>query len=356
MNKIPFRQILTVAIQTVAILVSLSSISIANDGITRKSDDKKKLSGTITGMSKTELTLKTSKGDETIPANDIALIEWDGGGPELKLGYTDENNGKFDSAAQRFNKAKDSLKSPSDFLKGEIEYGLARIAAKQALEENDKRDQAIKSLLAVLKAYPEHVRYFDTVMLLIQVQLAAKDFTAARNSIELLKKAPWSDYILASRVASGRVLMAENKTTEAIAEFDAAAATATDSPSDLLRKYEAMVGQARGLISQTKYEDAVKVLDTVSQKVAKDGDAVQAESYILQGQALVGLGRLKEAILAYLHVDLIYPREADYHAESLYQLSQLCKQDQHPDRGDEAAAKLIQLYPNSEWRKKLGKE
>jgi len=344
-------------ILTVAILLSMTTLAMANDGITRKSDEKKKLSGTITSMTKTELILKTSKGDETVPANDIALIEWDGGGPELKLGYTDENNGKFDSAAQRFNKAKETVKSPSDFLKGEIEYGLARIAGKQALEGSEKRDQAVKGLMSVIKAYPEHVRYFETVMLLIQVQLAGKDYAGARTTIELLKKAPWSDYALASRIASGRVLMDEGKTTEAIAEFDAAAVAATDSPSDQLRKYEAMVGQARGLISQTKYDEAVKVLDVVSQKVAKDGESVQAEAYMLQGQALLSLGRLKEAILAYLHVDLIYPREADYHAESLYQLSQLCKQDQHAERGDEAAAKLIQLYPNSEWRKKLaGKE
>ena len=77
------------------------------------------------------------------------------------------------------------------------------------------------------------------------------------------------------------------------------------------------------------------------------------EAYVLQGNALQALNRAKEAVLAYLHVDILFPREAGYHAESLYHMTKLWKAVQLPERGLEAEAKLQSSYPNSEWTKKL---
>lgn len=338
---------------TAAVLLSFSTMPLfALDTITKKSDGKK-INGTISAMSKNDVTLKKTQGDETVAANDIALIEWDGGGPELKLGYANENGGRFENALQNFAKAKADAKSPSEFLKGEYEYCLARVAAKQALADPDKREQAIQKLHAVEKAFPDHVRFYDSVLLLSQIQLASKDFNGTRATLEVLKKAPWPDISLAARIGEARILMSEGKIDEAIAGFNAAATSAGDSPSEVARKYEAMLGQARGLIMQSKFEDALKILEVVIDKGPQDDSAVQAEAYTLQGQALQGLGRSKEAALAYLHIDVLYPREAGYHAEALYQLTNLWKAVQHPDRSTEAYAKLVQIYPNSEWRKKL---
>ena len=325
----------------------------AIDIITKKSDGKR-VNGNISAMSKTELTLKRNQGEpEVLAANDIAAIEWEGGGGELKLGYSDENGGRYDSATQRFLKAKGDAKSPSDFLKGEFEYVLARVAAKQALADPDKREQAIQKLIAAQKTFPEHVRFYDSIQLLSQIQLAAKDFAGARSTLEILSQAPWTDLKLAARIAESRVLVAEGKIDEAIAGFESVAAGAGDSSGDTARKYESKLGHARGLIVQTKFDKALEILDEVTEKGPADDSTLQAEAYVLQGQALQGLGRTKEAALAYLHVDILFPRESGYHAESLYQLSNLWKMVQHPDRSAEAAGKLVQIYPNSEWRKKL---
>lgn len=326
----------------------------AIDIITKKSDGKR-VNGSISAMSKTELTLKKNVGEpDLVSANDISAIEWDGGGPELKLGYSDENGGKFESATQRFLKAKADAKSPSDFLKGEFEYMLARVAAKQALADPDKREQAIQKLAAAQKSYPEHVRYYESVLLLSQIQLAAKDLTGVRKTLETLSQSPWNDLKLAARIAEARALVAEGKVDEAISAFDSVATSIGDSPSEAPRKYEAMLGHARGLIMQSKFEDALRILETVTEKGPAEDSAVQAEAYVLQGQAYQGLGRTKEAALSYLHVDILFPRESAFHAESLYQMSNLWKLVQHPDRSAEAAGKLVQIYPNSEWRKKLG--
>ena len=344
-----FSRIVTLVTTMVIPMTPLFAIDI----ITKKSDGKR-VNGSISAMSKTELTLKKNVGEpDVVSANDIAAIEWDGGGPELKLGYSDENGGKFESATQRFLKAKTDAKSPSDFLKGEFEYMLARVAAKQALADPDKREQAIQKLIAAQKAYPEHVRYYESVVLLSQIQLAAKDLTSVRKTLEALSQSPWNDLKLAARIAEARALVAEGKIDDAIAAFDAVANSVGDSASEAPRKYEAMLGHARGLIMQSKFEDALKILETVTEKGPADDSTVQAEAYVLQGQAYQGIGRTKEAALAYLHVDILFPRESAFHAEALYQMSNLWKLVQHPDRSAEAAGKLVQIYPNSEWRKKL---
>ncbi len=337
----------------IAAIVTLSlTPAFAVDIITKKSDGKK-VNGTISAMSKNDLTLKRTQGEETVAANDIALIEWDAGGGELKLGYSDENGGRYEQATQRFLKAKADAKSPSDYLKGEYEYVLARVAAKQALADPEKRDQAIQKLQAAQRAYPDHIRFYESVLLLSQIQLAAKDFSGARTTLEVLSKAPWSDLKLASQIAEARVLVSEGKIDEAIASFEAASAAAGDTTADIARKFEAKLGHASGLIMQTKFDEALAILDEVTEKGPIEDSAVQAEAYVLQGRALQGLGRSKEAALSYLHVDILFPREAGFHAESLYQLSILWKLVQHPDRSAEAAGKLVQIYPNSDWRKKL---
>ncbi len=344
------------AIAAVAVLASTSLF--AADTITRKSEGGKKITGTITGMSKTEINVKKAVGEpETIQANDVAAIDWDGGGPDLRLGYTDEAGGKYETALTRYAKAKadSGAKNPSDHLKAEFDYVIARANALASISESDpaKQDAAIQKLLAIQKSRPEHFRYYESIHVLGQVQLAKGDFAAARTTFELLAKAPWNDYKMLAKIASGRVAVQENKLDEAAKLFEEAAAAATDSPADQARKYQAMLGQARALIAQSKFEEALQILELVTDKGPAEESSLQAEAFMLEGNSLQALGRMKEAALAYLHVDLLFSRETALHAEALYNLVKTWKLVQQPDRSTEAEGKLAKLYPNSAWRKKL---
>lgn len=338
---------------TAACALTLTSSLFAIDTVTRKSDGKK-VGGTLTDMTKTEFKVKKQVGEpDVIQANDVAAIEWDNGGGELRLGYSDENGGKFESAIQRYTKAKADVKNASEALKAEFDYVIARATAKLALGDPTKLASAIQLLQAAQKSGSDHFRYYESVALLGQAQLANGDLDAARTTYGLLAKAPWSDAKLAARIATGRILVAENKLDEAVKEFEAAVSAATDSPADQIRKYEAMLGQARTLVMQTKHEDALKILEVVTDKGPADESSLQAEAYVLMGNSLQALGRAKEAALAYLHVDILFPRESAHHAESLFNLAKVWKAVQLPDRSAEAEAKLVQNYPNSTWRKKL---
>jgi tetratricopeptide (TPR) repeat protein len=338
----------------IAVVAILSCVPLfALDTIVRKSDGKS-VTGTITDMNRNEINVKKSVGEpEVIQANDVASISWGDGGADLRLGYTDENAGKPETALTRYAKAKADAKNPSEHLKAEFDYVIARANAMVAMNDPAKQDAAVKQLQAIQKSRPEHFRYYESINVLGQLQLAMKDYAGARVTFEQLAKAPWGDYKLLARIASGRVYVAEDKLDEAAKEFEAAAAAATNSPADQARKYEAMLGQAQALIAQSKFEDALKILELVTDKGPADESALQAEAYVLQGNALQALGRMKEAALAYLHVDILFPKETSLHAEALFNLGKTWRQVQLPDRAADAEAKLIQLYPNSAWRKKL---
>ena len=339
-------------ISLIAMVFFISSAS-ALDSVTRKSDGKK-VGGKITAMSKNDVTLQRTQGDVTVPLSDIDVIDWDGGAGELNIGYSDEKGGRYEKAFDRVQTAKNNAKSASNFLQGEFEYVLARIVARQALIDPEKRDQALQRLTTAQKAYPDHIRYFESVQFLLQLQLSAKDFEGARTTVELLKKAAPNDLSLVVQLIDARVLAAEGKTDDAIASFAAVVQSAGNSPSELACKNEAVLGQVRGLISRSKFEEALNIVEAITEKWGPvENTAFEAESFILQGDALRGLARNKEAILAYLYVDINFPREAEFHAEALYQLIHLGTIERQPDRSAETTARLFQLYPKSEWRKKM---
>ena len=53
--------------------------------------------------------------------------------------------------------------------------------------------------------------------------------------------------------------------------------------------------------------------------------------------------------MAYLHVDVLYPGEPVQHAEALLRLSQLWGPSGHEDRAVDAATRLSEQYPNSQF-------
>ena len=74
------------------------------------------------------------------------------------------------------------------------------------------------------------------------------------------------------------------------------------------------------------------------------------------GQAYNALGAFyrskqqdTDAVLAYLHVDLLFASNPSAHAEALYHLSQLWGKLDKPDRGVDAANRLRANYAGSSW-------
>lgn len=337
----------------ILIAATMTATTRAADFIKRKAAPQ--VGGTITGATKTEVAVKPSTGEPiTVPANEVASVDWDDAPRDMNLAKGDENNGRFSAALDKLAKVLEEVKSENDLLRTDVEFLIARVTARAALTDDERLDEAIAKLTGFLKSNSNSFRYYDAQQWLGQVYLAKQDFASARATFEQLAEAPWSDYQLLGKVNLGRVLMGELKNEEAAQAFDAAIAAAGSSSAEQSRKFEAMVGKARCLIALNKQPEALGVLTEVVDKGSPDDTALMAEAYVLQGNCLEAEEKAKEAVLAYLHVDVLFARESAYHAEALYHLSKLWKTVQHPDRAAEAAGKLEALYPKSDWTQKLG--
>ena len=117
-------------------------------------------------------------------------------------------------------------------------------------------------------------------------------------------------------------------------------------------KLLAEVGRARCLAETATVDDAIETLE----KLIAENDAVDTELF---GRAYNALGdcfqiakKPKDALMAYLHVDILFYGDAETHAESLYHLNKLWQIAKNQDRAAVAGNLLKQRYPGTIWAEK----
>lgn len=337
-----------------SVLVAASAGAI--DTVTRKSTDRS-AAGQITAVSRTQVVVTPRVGDAvTVPANDIADVDWEVAPPDVKLGRSQESSGQFDLAVKSFQKASTEFQTANANVRAEIEFLIARATARRAFGDPAQLPDAAAKLKAFAEKNRDHYRYFEAQQFLGDVALAQDDTAAAETAFDELLRSPWTDLQMAGNIGKGRILFSRDDVSGAKQAFDAVAAAAPKTPAESSRRLEALLGQAKCLQRQSQFAEAVAILDQVVRDSAAGDARLQAEAYLRQGDAYASLGdRTMPAIMAYLHVDVVpaLAQQSDFHAEALYHLAQLWPAAGHQDRGAEASARLVDSYPNSEWTKKL---
>lgn len=320
--------------------------------------DGRVIGGEITKISRTEIVVHQQVGnrDISIPANDVARVEWKNEPPVLGLARSNENSGNLANALAGYQEALGALPAGTSPLKVELDFLLARTTAKIAQGDPEQLPTAVQKLEAFTNTNRDFIRYFPAQLLLAETALMADDYATADRAFNILEQAPWPDYQMAGQLGKARTLLAQNKVTDAKAIFDQVAAASPKGAAEKSRQLEAMLGQANCMQRQGQYAPAIETLQQVIDQTAASDTRLLAEAYLELGDCYAAEGQqLKQAVLAYLHVDVIptLSRHADLHAQALYNLAKLWPAVGQPGRGAEASAKLEQDYPNSEWTKKL---
>jgi tetratricopeptide (TPR) repeat protein len=178
-------------------------------------------------------------------------------------------------------------------------------------------------------------------------------FENAQKQYAELAKTPWPDYKMRSAVAVGRTLQAQNKHAEAIRQFDAALAMADDGTDSQNQKLSATLGKAVSLAETGKVDEAAGIIQKIIQDTDPQERELHARAYNALGTCYEKANKQKEALLAFLHVDVLYNTVPEAHAEALAHLVPLWKDIGQDERSRESREMLQQRYSGSRWAKQM---
>jgi len=313
----------------------------------------RKIEGTITRMSATEVTVSTGTSSETVPVNLIEGITFDDEPVPLRAVRSDVASGRYDQALAAIDKIDVSQVGRAE-IKEEIEFYKAESTARAALAGEGEIPEAAKQLAAFLAAYPNNYHFFEASETAGELAMAVGQFAKARAHYETVgKKAPWTEYRMRAAVGVGKALLGERKIEEALKFFDGALAMKGDV--DLTEPYRrtATLGKARCLAEAKQSDQAVKLAEGVIAQADPEDVPLLAEAYNVKGIALVKAGRTQEALYAFLHVETLYAADPQAHAEALFWLVQVWRSLKNPQRALEAQRTLNEQYPESRFNQEL---
>jgi tetratricopeptide (TPR) repeat protein len=309
--------------------------------------------GEVAAMTKYEVTLdKGAVGRVPVAVNDIRTLVFEGEPAELTQARVSVGNGAFARATALLDKiAADQV--TRDFIKQDIEFYKAYCASRLALSGEGEIADAGKQLNTFVRNHPDNFHYLEAAETMGDLLMASGRYDFAEKQYAELAKAPWSSYKMRAAVSLGRSLQAQGKQAEAIQQFDSALAMSDDGVDSQNQKLSATLGKAVSLAETGKTPEAVKIIQKVIQDADPSQKELHARAYNALGNCYEKSNQTKEALFAFLRVDVVYSNVPEAHAEALAHLVNLWKAVGNEEQSREARETLLQRHGNSKWAKQV---
>jgi TolA-binding protein len=308
---------------------------------------KQAISGRVLGQvqseSPVEVVVKLGAGTTSVPTEQILAIRYDGQPATIQLAETRVSAGQLAEAAELFRKAAGEA-GDKPLVVQMARYREAATLADLALVEPDRMKDAKDRLLRFVRAFPSSRHIVPAREDLARLQLNSGDFAGAEATLAELARLPKAGDRAA--VLKAKLLARQERHDEAISELDRLIATLPDRST---AKREARLAKAESLVGMKKYKDAEVLVRQVIQATPPEDAPAQAAAYNTLGDCLRAANRTKDALLAYLHTDLLYAKDKQEHPRALFQIERLFRELKQDTRADEYAQRLRQDYPRSKW-------
>lgn len=337
----PFRHLLLV-------LVCLAPLARAVAADRIKLAQGSQSSGKITEISPTELVLEIGSTKKKYAVNTVDSVQFDKEPNDLTQARIAVHAGRFTDAVTLLAKIDTDKIERAEILK-DIDFFKAIAAARLALAGSGSKADAGKKLFAIEKAERNSFHYFETCETLGDLLFALNKFSDAETYYNKLAEAPWSDYKMRAAVLIGRALVGQKQYDRANAKFDEALAIDDKGKEADRQRLAARLGKASALAGGGKTDDAIKLVEEIISQADAENLELHARAYTVLGNCYKAAGKKKEALLAFLHVDLLYSRYGELHAEALANLATLWTDLDKADRAAQARETLKEKYPASAW-------
>jgi tetratricopeptide (TPR) repeat protein len=312
--------------------------------------------GIVTDMSKTEVTLSVSGVKRQFSANEIQRITFEAEPESLSQARTTIiGSANYKAALEELKKIDlKKVETRADMVRQEVEFFRAFCQGQMALTEGGEKTAAENNLRQFCTDHKESWHFYPAAELAGDVAAAAGRYADAAKYYNVVAGAPWDDTRIRANVALARMLVGQGKFPEALDKYDAVAKDVDTAETGPL-KQQAVVGRAVCLAETGKADEAISLITDPKGVIATNDPKdtkLMARAYNALGTAYAKANKKKDAILAFLHTDLLYFQDPDAHAEALYNLANLFQETNKSDYSIEKRTMLKQKYAGSVWETK----
>jgi tetratricopeptide (TPR) repeat protein len=308
--------------------------------------------GTVTeAMTRDQVTLDMAGVPRQFPVNEIARII-----------YGDEDNSLTNArnsvVAKNYNAALEELKklTPEVLSRVHMQQDAAFYKAlcelKLAMTEGGDKAKADAAMKQFLVSSPNSYHYYEAAELVGDLALSMGKYDDAVKAYGAVSRAPFEDYQMRANNAAARALVASKNYPDALTRFQAVLDAGLTTPEAAQQKVFATIGKAQCLGETGKPDEGIKMLEEIIAKNDPADAKLFGRTYNALGACQMKAGRPKEALLAYLHTDVLFYADSEAHAESLYWLTKLWTDLNKADRATQTRNTLRERYAGSLWNSK----
>lgn len=340
----PRRRDLAAVLTALAITTSLSAAVGAEDGVLKLTPTAtvKATGNQIKGPIQSETAAEVKIANQTVPVDQIDSLDYDPMPPNYLLASNREKAGNLPEAADLYAKAATEAGPGKPLVARAAQFNRARIVATLALGEPNRAAEAVKLLEDFLRAHANSRQAGPAHELLARLHINKQEYDKADKALGDLAKIPWAES--RAKVMRAELLMRQGKYDEALASLDDLLKTSAEGTE---QRRAATLARAEALAGLKRFDEAEKLARDVIGSAGPEDAEAQASAHNALGEVLKQAGKPKEALVEFLHTDILYPRDRERHAQALARIAELCRELKLEDQAKDATDRLKADYPAS---------
>jgi tetratricopeptide (TPR) repeat protein len=311
--------------------------------------------GTVTEVTPAQVTLTEVQGSKKLfPVNELQKVAYGNEPRELRKARDSILRGQHESARSDLELINLAEVSRPEILQ-DIAFFKALCDARLALVGGGDKAAAVRALLAFLsnEQFQNSFHHFAAIELVGDLAVGLGRYENAIEYYQRLAEAPWPDYQLRARELEARALVANDQHPEALRVYEQVLASALDTAEARELKQLANCGKAVCLAATGNPREGIQLIQSIlAEHDSRQNPMLFARAYNALGNCYLIADQPEEALLAFLHVRLLFHQDPDAHAESLYHLSRLWRTLNRSERALRAQSQLQSRYSGSRWANK----
>lgn len=308
--------------------------------------------GTVTQVTPTQISIEDLQGStKQFPVNEVQKVTYAGEPRELRKARDSIRRQQYEAARSDLELISLAEISRPEILQ-DIEFFKGQCDARLALVGGGDKAAAVRALLAFLNNEKNQNSYhlYEAVELVGDLAVGLGRYENAIDYYRRLGQAPWPAYTMRANELEARALLANGQHAEALKMFDQVLNAGIDTVEARELKQLATCGKAVCLAATGQAEDGIRMIQEIlAANDSREKSLLFARAYNALGNCYLKTDQPQEAVLAFLHVSLLFYQDPDAHAEALYHLGQLWRKLNKSERAIRAESQLKSRYSGSRW-------